>query len=456
MSLSPNDNGISSITATAFPKASPTLPSSNTQTARRRPGACEGCRSRKSKCDGGKPMCWTCKERDITCVYKKKSKNRGRRGTVSRRTESQNEQLTSRQSLASTFAGPNEHSNSSLSEPIAVPETPVPLPLWDFESIIIQTPQQDLNWFDIENIDAFTEINKTQQQYLDSPPGFSDHVTSLEDSHQLPAGDGHHVEILPTQLLENSSLVLGNEHGTDLLTRSLYHNAEKALRELLYSDIMNSDQHQIRNSQYDDLQCAEDPNLLKLYLAASVNNAFLYTAFLDSEFLNQLFAEVTTQNSLDKSKIAIVYTILAAGCQLHWGTGPQNDLNKGREGAATLFSKTFGCSEVISETASPLVFQALLSMSIFLIQWEPSQASKMLAKTVACAQHLKLNQAQSFTNLGLNNKQQICLKRAFWLLYSIEKLHNMRLGSFSVSAQKTRRNNAGETNNRIYVNGYNN
>ena len=70
------------------------------------------------------------------------------------------------------------------------------------------------------------------------------------------------------------------------------------------------------------------------------------------------------------------------------------------------------------------------------MQWEPSKASRLLTKAVACAQYLKLNQAQSFIRLGLNNKQQEYLKRAFWLLYAIEKPHNMRFGYFSVSLLK--------------------
>jgi hypothetical protein len=67
------------------------------------------------------------------------------------------------------------------------------------------------------------------------------------------------------------------------------------------------------------------------------------------------------------------------------------------------------------------------------MQWAPNQASRLLATTVACAQYLKLNQARSFTKFGLDNNQQTYLKRAFWLLYAIEKPHNMRLGYFSVS-----------------------
>lgn len=87
-----------------------------------------------------------------------------------------------------------------------------------------------------------------------------------------------------------------------------------------------------------------------------------YSTFLDSEYLRQIFLEITTENVTDKTKIALIYTILAAGCQLHWAQGAERDINKGRNGAGVLFSKAIECSEAISETASTTAFQALLSM----------------------------------------------------------------------------------------------
>jgi hypothetical protein len=70
---------------------------------------------------------------------------------------------------------------------------------------------------------------------------------------------------------------------------------------------------------------------------------------------------VTTGSGVDKTKIALIYTLLAAGCQVHWGQGPQCDISKGKTGAAALFSKALGCTEAVSEAASATAFQVRLS-----------------------------------------------------------------------------------------------
>ncbi|KAI0092354.1 hypothetical protein BDY19DRAFT_884890, partial [Irpex rosettiformis] len=36
---------------------------------RRTPMACQFCRGRKLKCDGGRPRCSNCTKRDIQCTY---------------------------------------------------------------------------------------------------------------------------------------------------------------------------------------------------------------------------------------------------------------------------------------------------------------------------------------------------------------------------------------------------
>jgi len=89
-----------------------------------------------------------------------------------------------------------------------------------------------------------------------------------------------------------------------------------------------------------------------------------YTIFLDSGCLSQLFTEVTTGDGVDKTKIALIYTLLAAGCQLHWGQGPQCDIGKGRSGAVALFSQALECSEAVCEAASTAAFQARFHLKV--------------------------------------------------------------------------------------------
>jgi len=45
----------------------------------------------------------------------------------------------------------------------------VQYPAWDFESTIVQSPQleRDLQWFEIDDLGDFTQLNETQNSFLD-------------------------------------------------------------------------------------------------------------------------------------------------------------------------------------------------------------------------------------------------------------------------------------------------
>jgi hypothetical protein len=111
-----------------------------------------------------------------------------------------------------------------------------------------------------------------------------------------------------------------------------------------------------------------------------------YTTFLDSDYLSRLFVEVTAGNGVDKIKIGLIYTILAAGCQVHWGQEPQCDISKGKIGAAALFSKALECSEAVSEAASPTAFQVSFRHKVsFPLLKSGAQALLSMVRTITAS-----------------------------------------------------------------------
>ncbi|KAH8819346.1 hypothetical protein F5884DRAFT_864918 [Xylogone sp. PMI_703] len=395
-------------------------------------------------------MCLTCKDRGILCIYKK-SKNRGRPGGT-RRAHTENEIPNTRHFHSDVFSISNYHSSDSSGSSSAAGNL-TQLPVWDVDSNIAQSPPQDLQWFDIDNSDIFTSLCESQY------PIYESQLEEPEHNSNTAAGSQSSTQLEVDNTASRNSLLTPNPHSnsiyqtfttidfstTSLASRllddkkcsaSVSADAETALHKLLQSDILNIDQ-KWETTQDIETELLDNSSLLQGYFTAAMNKTLRYSLFLDSEYLSQILNEVVTRATIDKTKTALIYTILAAGCQLYWSQPARRDFSKARKDSAVLFSIALGCTEAVSEAVSTTAFQALLSMSIFVMRWKPSQASRLLAKATSCAQYLKLNQAQTYGKLGLNNKEQSYLKRAFWLLYSIEKSHNARLGYFSMLTDAT-------------------
>lgn len=170
-----------------------------------------------------------------------------------------------------------------------------------------------------------------------------------------------------------------------------------------------------------------DVTLIPCILAYFTRAHPLYP-FLDRKAFEDALSAPTFSQELQHNKawLALYNAVLALGCQL-CGEG---SYQPGRGKAWALFSTSmFVFPDLLSLPDSILVLQALTAMSLYCL-------------TISCMaiEHVVIQEAarraQNLRSHKLPESSTLSYQKAFWILYSLEKMSSFHFGRSSVSHEK--------------------
>ncbi|KAG8158214.1 hypothetical protein KVR01_011975 [Diaporthe batatas] len=164
----------------------------------------------------------------------------------------------------------------------------------------------------------------------------------------------------------------------------------------------------------------------KLYLEAYFTRAYPLFPFLDRKAFEAALLGPTFLQELNHNKawLALYNAILAIGCQLY-GEG---SYQPGRGNSWALFSTSMAVfSELLSLPDSILVLQALTAMSIYSLSISCMAIEHVVIQEAA-------RRAQNLRSHKLPESDTLSYQKAFWILYSVEKISSFHFGRSSAFA----------------------
>lgn len=92
---------------------------------------------------------------------------------------------------------------------------------WEFDSTIVQSPQleQDLQWFELDNLGDFAQLNESQNAFLDSHEDNTGNFPDMGVNDQFSANNETDVTIVHEALAEAVSEI---QHPSILLDQSMH------------------------------------------------------------------------------------------------------------------------------------------------------------------------------------------------------------------------------------------
>ncbi|CCU75572.1 powdery mildew-specific hypothetical protein [Blumeria hordei DH14] len=174
----------------------------------------------------------------------------------------------------------------------------------------------------------------------------------------------------------------------------------------------------------------------KCYLDACYNESFGLSIFIRREYLDWLAREVLVRKSEHETSVILLYSALAIGCYVV-KVEQGGDIKQGLAEAYSLFrvaEERRSSMEV--RNLSKETFLSTLVMTLFARKCNRELESELLSVAASVSNGLELHCIVSLADLCNSEQEKLDLQRAYWLFYSIEKSHSLRLGKYSVCAPK--------------------
>ncbi|KAI1002991.1 hypothetical protein K3495_g5210 [Podosphaera aphanis] len=167
------------------------------------------------------------------------------------------------------------------------------------------------------------------------------------------------------------------------------------------------------------------------YIDACYDEAYGVSIFLKRDFLDLVAREILVKKTNYGPFIILLYAFLAIGCYIV-KVEREGDMQQGLAEAQALFRVAQERQNLEVDNFSRDSFLAVLVMLLFARKCDREQESSLLAIISRIAMALQIHQMSSIQRLSDTQPLKIDLQRAFWLYYSIEKPHALRLGQYSM------------------------
>ncbi|KAI2942830.1 transcriptional regulator family: Fungal Specific TF [Aspergillus niger] len=397
----------------------------------RRRGACEPCKARKTRCDGGNP-CMHCRRKDSSCTYL--------RGPASTRPISTPSQLSSPLSLFERDADLSLRQSISPQEWL---ETVAPgaldLPCWDLPDISCN-PCPD--WSADASMPGGQSESESSPATL--PPHYGDPSMTRSDHEQ--GGDRTFSIHMLQKEFQTRQVTLGFDIPSLYSSLPLVEsdpprdeNIKRAV-ELLNCDIVGGDK-----------TCYILPDCHKSSLGPMLDSEPRISSYIQACFespgagVNMFLSMASAQECVDavlksecsnRATVVVAYAVLALGCYL---VSIQSGIRSAVEGitrATGYFRRALSELNCLSmDNATVRALQGILIMVIFADKSAHHSRSRLVSLGVQCVQGLGLHSSRRLRQLSTGTDERL-LKNAFWALYAIEKADAVGTGRGSIMCDK--------------------
>ncbi|RKF78995.1 Fumonisin cluster-specific transcription factor FUM21 [Golovinomyces cichoracearum] len=435
----------------------------NKKYIRRRRGACDSCKQRKVRCDGENP-CAACHRSSTTCRYQQPAT----RARLSVHASIDSEISQSRRppslllntTLSPTWDRSNDYSCFTPDDSCWSSVS------WrgDVAQNIIFSP--DIECFEGANIDTdcawqsvwaypgeLAKQPQLQQNFgfqspLQETSGFgpftpeetADHHSSALLTPSPERSFQDHV-IFPSDQSENFDHVqtlydVPTFSSKTLFSDSRFINLEKFGEPSVILGVLNDIQQQyfmLRKPSYtvnppDTRYDAQS----KTYIDACFEAPLCISLFLDRAYLDWMAHQVLEKKSRVEYHVTLIYAALAIGCYIV-RVEREGSVKQGFAEASALFEIAENCQRSnVSREIRKENFLATLVMLLFAQKCSREREISLLNTVSSIAIGLELHNINMIQKLCDNEKSKSELQRAFWLYYSIEKPHSLRLGHYSM------------------------
>ncbi|PYI01632.1 hypothetical protein BO78DRAFT_327185 [Aspergillus sclerotiicarbonarius CBS 121057] len=388
----------------------------------RRRGACEPCKSRKTRCDGGNP-CTHCRRRSSLCCYSRARVPAGSLPTayLPSPTSSWLEGVTDIQSRQSI--PPRGCPDTVAPESLDLPAWELPDMAWDtcVDWSVDGSPLRDASGHDSGqahghfNSPAVSACPETQ-----AGGTLSIHALQNELFNRQVTADFW----LPS-LYANQHVFGGGRHqihtqkAVDILTSCIWEEARQSSRNCHEAPA--------------DLPLDRDPGVA-VYIQACFESPLIGVAsFLSKTCAHECVEEVVKSRGTDPATVSLVYSLLALGCYIVSIQSGTRDVVEGIGRATGYFRRAL--SELNSLgmcDATARTLQAFSFQTIFADKSGHCSKPRLLTLAVHCLQALGLHSSRRLGQFCTETTDERSLKAAFWFLYAAEKADAAYTGRFSI------------------------
>ncbi|OHE98269.1 hypothetical protein CORC01_06466 [Colletotrichum orchidophilum] len=423
---------------------------------KRRPGACETCKVRKRKCDGGRPSCDKCLSASSFCFYvtpKKRGRSiqNGFSATTRQSASFDDSNFLSQQTTPNPSpkdqldyfgSSSTQSSFSGVNRLVEIGRFPAPATTGSLEEHwgLISGGRMDL-----------PEVLGAQSTGIIASPASSalDYCWSTQ---LLPNGQNgsslqHFGCLIPEDWndpnlleLDDKSTLEGSVQATSAYStidmvklligrdRSSCNSKQfgQNLMDLVDESATCCHSPGLTARPYDMIQPSLD-TLVEFLHAFTASEPYLGVKYIEESEILRLFEEVVIKGISDHAKSSLIYATLSIGCSISLKRADPSQEKESH--MRCLYSNAMVHVEKLHSChPSALSFKALVTILITSIFWKPEDTEWLLGLAVSCAQSLRLNALASIKTICQTDQEVELLKHAFWLLYTIEKPFRLRNG----------------------------
>lgn len=429
---------------------------------RRRRGACDSCKQRKVRCDGENP-CAACHRSSTTCRYQQPS-TRPKHG-VHHSIDTEIAQCRRPHSLLLNTAFSPTWERGTEFPYYATDDSQWSSAPWrgEFPHNLIFSP--DIECFQGANIDSdyawqsiWTYPSTEDQVKAQQNVGFDSTLqTGLSYGGYMSADSGEQSSTAlltpsPERSFEDHAVFPSGQVENLDPYQTIYpapsFSAKALFSDLRFTNLGKLGEHIDVSTLLDDVQrqhwMLNRPSLpiipintrydtqTKCYLDACYNESFGLSIFIRREYLDWVAREVLVRKSEHETSVILLYSALAIGCYVV-KVEQGGDIKQGLAEAYSLFrvaEERRSSMEV--RNLSKETFLSTLVMTLFARKCNRELESELLSVTASVSNGLELHSIVLLSDLCNSEQEKLDLQRAYWLFYSIEKSHSLRLGKYSL------------------------
>ncbi|TAQ89967.1 hypothetical protein B7494_g1705 [Chlorociboria aeruginascens] len=233
------------------------------------------------------------------------------------------------------------------------------------------------------------------------------------------------VEFSASRLFLDSNLRstrIMNERQNIEVNNSLRVFLEKGHRVALYSPV---------DFGFSDIEVENfDRDLVKSCIDASLDEVFGVNAYLDRDQIENLLNDVFSSKAVSKSQRALLFSVSAIGALILKSKQDEKlEISQSLD-ASNFFSSALRHRDAMITSEEPTIigFQALITMIIFAQRCGSNIIKVLMANALHIIHRLDLNRKTSVKAQFNRYSEEQKFSRAFWMLYSVEIPHQMRVG----------------------------
>ncbi|BCS16979.1 hypothetical protein ALUC_81186A [Aspergillus luchuensis] len=386
----------------------------------RRRGACEPCKARKTRCDGGNP-CMHCRRKDSPCIYSQ--------GPASARSISTPSRLSPALSLFERDPDlPLQHSISPQGWMETIAPESLDLCCWELPDVSCN-PCPD--WSADGSVLGGPSESETSTATL-APPYGDPSATSL--NHERGSNKTFSIHMLQKefqtrqvtpgfdiQALFSSPPLLNGDHPC--------REKVKRAAELLKCQIVGDEKASYL------LPEDQKPSLGPMLDSEPRISSYIQACF-ETPCAQECVDAVLMSDCSDRATVVVAYAVLALGCYL---VSIHSDIKSavgGMSRATGYFRRALSESNYLTmNNATVRAFQGILIMIIFADKCGHHTKSRLITLGVQFVQDLALHSSRRLRQLCTESDERL-LKNAFWHLYAIEKADAVDRGRSSMMCDK--------------------